>query len=117
MRFRAAVDDHEGLRRRRKTLCAQRDNAIGPFEAQSDRLLNCPNPTLRFRFVHKPPQFGLRCDQESSKSFQEPQANWMPFRELVPSRARSAFAGGIYISASLKIAVYDTCVRRAFSLS
>jgi hypothetical protein len=31
-------------------------------------------PNLVSRFVHKQPQFGLRRDPESSKSFQEPQS-------------------------------------------
>lgn len=37
-------------------------------------------PNLVSQFVHKHPQFGLRRDPESSKSFQEPQANWTPHR-------------------------------------
>ncbi|UCI23956.1 hypothetical protein [Mesorhizobium sp. B2-8-5] len=39
-------------------------------------------PNLVSRFVHKRAQLGLRRDPESSKSFQEPQANWTPYRTI-----------------------------------
>ena len=46
--------------------------------AQSGRIHRCLQiilkPNLVSQFVHKHPQFGLRRDPESSKSFQEPQS-------------------------------------------
>lgn len=45
---------------------------------QVDAFKAIQKPNLVSHFVHKQPQLGLRRDPESSKSFQEPQANWTP---------------------------------------
>lgn len=53
-------------------------------------LPNCPKPTLLFRGIHKHPQFALRRDPESSKSFQEPQPDFIRSDRLAPSITKGA---------------------------
>jgi hypothetical protein len=58
-----------------------------PFPLDASQITLKPN--LLSHFVHKHPQFGLRRDPESSKSFQEPQPNKINHLD-VPRSARMA---------------------------